>query len=87
MNYTRHPHTVKDLAHEIKKIVDDHKNKIISDQVLEDTLLYWSAYEVDKLYDGNNLRRTIVFIIGSRREAIVKKILGGFPTGITKGGS
>lgn len=79
MNYTRHPHTVKDLAREIRKIVDDHKNKVIPDQVLEDTLLYWSAYEADKLYDGNNLRRTIVFIIGSRREAIVKKILGGFP--------
>jgi uncharacterized protein (TIGR04540 family) len=80
-HYPKHPRTIEELALELKKVVDDHRNHIISDETLEDVIHYWSANEGDKLFDdeGNNIRSTIQFRIGKRRVALIKKILDGFP--------
>lgn len=79
--YIKHPHTINELAAEICKAVDDHKNRIITDEALENVIHYWSANEADKLFDeeSKEIRSTIRIRIGKKRMVVVQKILGGYP--------
>lgn len=76
--YLKHPHTVRGLAEEMIKVCNDHKNRVINDDVMKEIITFWATYESEKMFKENDFNSSIVQIIGIRRIRLLNKFLIDF---------
>ena len=74
--YQKYPNNVKNLATEIKNIIDDYYARNINAEELEAILVWFSKKCATKLYKGNDdFNPTIKKIIGKQRITLLNSIL------------
>ena len=76
--YMMYPTGVIELANELKKAVSDYKARLISTSELQEIVLFWAHNSPENLFDGSDYKLTVKKVVGSRRMAVVDKILDGF---------
>lgn len=82
MEYLKYPKNIKDLAFEIKRLVDDYWARACSEKDLKEAIMYYGLHEGKKLFKANELNPTIRLIIGAKRTEIVERMLEGLQTRI-----
>lgn len=78
MEFVKYPSSVKALAIEINKAVDAYWGRQIKEKELRELIFFWAENEPLKLFRASDFNPTIKQRVGSKRLAVVQKILEGF---------
>lgn len=79
-NYVQYPTTVKELAAELKKILNDYRARKIGNEEVKAAVLWYAESCPEKLFDADKLNPTISRLIGIKRLAVVNTLLVGYQT-------
>ena len=79
----QYPPTVKKLAYEIKRVLDDYFARRIDNEQVKECVLTWANSSPEKLFNANDINNTIKLIIGVKRLSVLNKLLEDYQVQIS----
>lgn len=74
-DYVAFPLTTVSLARELKKIINDYKNKKINNKEVEEIVSFYASTQANKLFNGEELNITVQRLNGKQRSEVIKSLL------------
>lgn len=74
-DYVAFPLTTVSLARELKKIINDYKNKKINNKEVEEIVNFYASTQANKLFNGEELNITVQRLNGKQRSEVIKSLL------------
>jgi len=74
----RNPSGVRQMAAEMKKLVDTYWSRRISEKEARELIIYWATYYPQYIFRANDYNPSIKQIVGKKRLAFVDVALQGF---------
>jgi len=78
--YLQYPSTVKELAAELNKILNDYRARKIGNEEVRNSVLWYAEACPDKLFDAEDINITVKRFLGKKRLTVLKTLLVGFQT-------
>lgn len=82
-DYIQYPPTIKKLAYEIKRVLDDYFARRIDNAQVKECILFWASSSPEKLFNANDINNTIKLIIGVKRLSVLNKLLEDYQVQIS----
>lgn len=80
MDFLKYPKNIKDLAFELRRVIDLYWARQIDEKDLREIVMYYGLNEGKKIFKANDLNPTVKIIIGCKRADVVSKMLDGLQT-------
>lgn len=80
MDFLKYPKNIKDLAYELRRVIDMYWARQIDEKDLREIIIYYGLHEGRKLFKANELNPTVKIILGHKRADVVNKMLAGIQT-------
>ena len=75
--YQQFPATLKEMARELNRIVDDYRARRLGNDDFIEIIRYYADAYPERLFDGPEYNITMQRIVGQRRLAIIDKVMDG----------